>query len=449
MQNGWDGFVPIIHESYVGEWKTGNPDLVYDFASRLKKAPNQYVHVLDDWIENASIAMPKDERRYRALQVSSQVLQDIKLHTLDYYGEGENDWKDIHFHWIKNRNLLKSASGLLLPVREIEYVWASSRQPKPNTSERHFPSFIRWTEDSGLTIQSTILPDTSTPIQSLRRQLKIAIVPLVSSVEDFIWEEINSNNTMKFRVSLKNPEGIISDAKKSIQIAGKKRATLLYFQSYALHLTSEKELGPIIKEVAYKSDGFPWLVVAGSAHTSLKGVNKNRALIFDRDGNEIFHYNKLHPYEISVNEMERYGLPMALNGVPRAEDIDCGIPRFLPIVDTSIGRLAIIICEDLSKTDFVSKLVANLRLDWLIVPVLDGIQRKGKWTARYSQTHASDGTSVLVATSQSLVSAELSSKGDLSKNLGVGLFVKSFNARNIKVLKAKASHNDPVIFTVS
>jgi predicted amidohydrolase len=170
----------------------------------------------------------------------------------------------------------------------------------------------------------------------------------------------------------------------------------------------------------------------------------NRAIVFDAEGREVFRYNKLHPYRMSEAELGRYGLPHVFNGVARTEDITT-LPLWAGVADTPMGRIAVVICEDLANIDFYLPVVKTLAIDWLLVPVLDGAQIDGRWTARKAAAYAEYGTSIVVVTSRSLVEAHRrfeASQGRTVPAPGVALIARL--GGEMHLLDATGTHDRPV-----
>jgi predicted amidohydrolase len=170
-------------------------------------------------------------------------------------------------------------------------------------------------------------------------------------------------------------------------------------------------------------------------------------VVFDSSGEVLFQYNKLHPYKMSVREQTRYSLGDALAQVSRTEDM-LPEPQVFYVAETPVGRIGVMICEDLSNAYRYLPIVHSLALDWLFVPVLDGVQTAERWTAESARVYSREGTTVVVATSLSLVEQhmlQLVAQQPISQR-GVGLVVRP---RQLPyVLESTGDHHDPVIHSI-
>ncbi len=120
------------------------------------------------------------------------------------------------------------------------------------------------------------------------------------------------------------------------------------------------------------------------------------------------------------------------------------------ILDCALGRVAVLICEDLSNQITFGSIVQEFEIDWLFVPVMDGAQTKKRWTAKYAKRFAEDsGTSVLVTTCGALVSAHrayLVSKGqrDPGHLCGLLAFRKPFDLA-VKTFASDLAHDEVTV----
>jgi predicted amidohydrolase len=388
-------------------WR-GSPTIVSSWLNDFIADPHRAASRLDSWVARAHPGK-EQERRYRALQVASAAIAEVGFQI-----EARNDakaWRSLQHHRLSSGNLLRHVQGLLLPVEKKVYPWFWRSNPLLHayrSHRSHFDSFVRWDpsrhpEFAGLKIRVTVLPRSLVPCESLERQLKVAIVPLVPSTADFEWHPTETAGRPSFRVSLRDPGPIITAALEALKKAAAASCDIVVFPELCLTPEAQKEIGAGLFANPKK---YPWLVVAGSAPTpapAQPGAFHNRAIVFNGQGCDVLQHHKLHRYEISRREQDRYGLADVFDEIDRLEDIAVA-PFELEVLDTAIGRIAVVICEDLSAVELLEPLVSELGLDWLLAPVLDGSQTRQRWTARLGERYAERGTALVVATSLGLVS---------------------------------------------
>lgn len=412
--------------------------------------PHSAAAELDQFIKDG-IYLSEEERRYHALLTSAEVFNARGFRWRGYRGEpGAEEWESIRRHWRLNGNLIKDKDieGYLLPMEVMSYQWAWKYDPAPHTPESYFKDFVRWRPSDhpnhpNYNIKVSVIKDSRTLSRWEDRGLRIAVVPLVASVDDFNLDISGDDIALPvFSMSLKDPKAILRAALNAIEASAAEGCDIVIFPELCLTPDIQESLR---KEIHALPGEYPWLVVAGSARTPVaagpEGAYYNQSLVYDNDGLRILTHHKRYHYSMSVTEQERYGLLEAFGHVDRREDMYVE-PFELEILDTDIGRLAILICEDLSVEDFVKPLVVKFGLNWLFVPVLDGCQMPDRWTARLGLNYARFGAGVVVATSLSLAQQHLHSLPDPTGHPGVGTIVVPFEY-SVRILKSSA-HDLPV-----
>jgi predicted amidohydrolase len=447
----YDDFSASFPHGKVDLWHKSGPKIFSDWQADFLTDPHNAAGRLNSWIVSGTEGT-EPWRRYRALEASSDAIADVGFEV-----EARNDaksWRSLQRHWRTTGNLLRKAEGLLLPVEKRVYPWVWRSNPLSHTLQSHradFPSFVRWKpaahpELAGLKIRVNVLSREMVPTESLKRQLKVAVVPLIPTTDQFEWSRTELLGVPSFRVALKNQESIANAALSALSSAANVRCDILVFPELCLTTAMQKAIGDWLYA---NSKGYPWLVVAGSAPTPTRdgsGDLHNRAIVFNGVGWPLMQYHKLHRYEMSRREQDRYGLADVFGEIARIEDIAVD-PLEIGVLDTQVGRMAVVICEDLSAVELLEPLVSGLGLDWLLAPVLDGSQTHERWTARFGRRYAERGSALVVATSLGLVSKHCQSEAAKGNPIpaGVGLVVRPtlFGAQ-LKILTS-ADHAQPAV----
>jgi predicted amidohydrolase len=247
-------------------------------------------------------------------------------------------------------------------------------------------------------------------------------------MDELRFERIDEDNGRRaFRVTLTDPAIVANRATTAVEEAGRTGCDIVLFPELCLTPDGQQRLRAATAAAA-RSWGRPWLVVAGSSHTPAADGFHNRALVIDADGRECLTHNKLFAYQISTREQSRYAIGDALKSEPRDEDIIV-VPRRLQLLECVLGRAAVLICEDLSNVlGTFAPILDRFEIDWLLVPVMDGVQTDARWPANYAMTVANEcGTNVIVATCGALVSAhraDLRQNGQVDPGHACGLLVQ-------------------------
>jgi nitrilase len=108
--------------------------------------------------------------------------------------------------------------------------------------------------------------------------------------------------------------------------------------------------GEVQDFLSSKSRQYNMMVVAGTLPILEQGYDRPfaRCLVFDRKGEQIACYDKVHLFDVDLPGKERY-LESASYHAAELDgfDHDCGIHPNLTVVETPLGRLGLSICYDL------------------------------------------------------------------------------------------------------
>ncbi|NUB12491.1 hypothetical protein GAY28_07085 [Azospirillum brasilense] len=116
---------------------------------------------------------------------------------------------------------------------------------------------------------------------------------------------------------------------------------------------------------------------------------RSTAVLLDRTGAEIFRQTKLHCWDLDADQCRSYDV----RG-PDGRPLDAAKEFIAPgdgvtIVELpNMGRLAVMICEDLGREQPAAWLCRAKLLDWIVTPVMDAGLTEGRW-----QAQAGDGSS--------------------------------------------------------
>lgn len=431
-------------DSVIANWTRNSTATIRTYKERLIDQPHSTAVELDEFVKSGTSMLSAPERRYHALLCAAEVFRSVGVRRVRLAG-GE-EWHLLRRHWQENGNLLSDdVKGYLLPMEPRPHRWAWRYKPQRRTEEDYFKEFVRWRcEDSpNYTIKVSVIPETYVWSGWPNNRLRIGVVPLVGSVEDFdvrFWGE--DVGTPCFSMSVKDSAAVRDDALRALEASAKDGCDIVVFPELCL----TPEIQESLRERLVTLGDYPWLVIAGSARTPVdKGgvtAHYNQALAFDQSGKQKLAHHKQYQYSMTVGEQKRYGLLEAFGQLERMEDMEVE-PFELEILDTDIGRIAVLICEDLSVTHVVERLVIKFGLNWLFVPVLDGCQKPDRWTAHFGRQYAKSGTCVVVATSLSLARQDLSSAGTPGPP-GVGTVVIPQKRGSPVTILASDEHDKPV-----
>lgn len=127
------------------------------------------------------------------------------------------------------------------------------------------------------------------------------------------------------------------------------------------------------------------LVVAGtglSAEISPgSGRPYNEAVIMTAQGDILGVQKKLHPFNMGAGRMQNCSIvpEPGFDGQSHMEDVTGG-DELLILELHGLGRVMLLICEDLEQQTPCGDIALVMRPDWILTPVLDVGQDAGRWT---------------------------------------------------------------------
>jgi predicted amidohydrolase len=141
-----------------------------------------------------------------------------------------------------------------------------------------------------------------------------------------------------------------------------------------------------------------WLLV-GTGPLGADDPPPNRAVLIDRQsGKEILSQDKLSAFILSAKQASEWKLPGKPIDRPAAEHITRG--SAITVLETALGRLAVIICEDLNQsTDWERELI-ECGISHLFAPIFSKPIMRYRWVQQAAERLISDtGAWLIVANS--------------------------------------------------
>jgi predicted amidohydrolase len=141
------------------------------------------------------------------------------------------------------------------------------------------------------------------------------------------------------------------------------------------------------------------LIIAGTGPvTAGDGRPVNRAVVLDRTGQELWSQDKLCDYTLDEATVTLWNLPSMGTG-DLQEYITLG--NQLVVAETTFGRVAILICEDLQRCDSRRVVPRDLGVSHLLVPVFDAPLGAHRWQRFAAENHLKwTGSRVVVSNSR-------------------------------------------------
>jgi len=201
-------------------------------------------------------------------------------------------------------------------------------------------------------------------------EYKIALVPLIVDMGEFIIEySVSVEGKRLFRFTgVKNPDKLSSMMISLIEKLDEKGVGIIIFPELCV---PDEVRNAIANDLKSRHLSNVKLLVVGSFHSSFNGENFNISRTMSCEGNELWQQRKMHPYTLMSYELEGSAASSELGKYNLNEDIAIS-PRILVVRDTPLGRMTILICSDLVRTDPHGKLLQDLYVNCYIVPAMTG-----------------------------------------------------------------------------
>jgi hypothetical protein len=276
-----------------------------------------------------------------------------------------------------------NACGAVLP----RLTWPARPTHQPTMAEA-FTAVIRVSDASWRAISHKRIKG-SQDLPNSRTKIKIAVAPLLHSLQDIDITRIpgcshdpRTDKTIDGyvlgpvdREEIRDRiRGILSTlTKKKVVIGVLPEASLCnsllaYWQDLLRQLDQDLKVGPR----RY------WILVGTGpiGEPDPAGRHSNRAVVLDQSGEEVFSQDKVRDFSLTPQTIKTWGLSNKLDDSALAvEWINRGSK--IEVRESFAGRFAILICEDITGSDWKS-ILEDCGVSHLLVPIFAG-PLKDKW----------------------------------------------------------------------
>jgi predicted amidohydrolase len=154
----------------------------------------------------------------------------------------------------------------------------------------------------------------------------------------------------------------------------------------------------LVRDRPAPSSQLKWLLV-GTGPTTADDPPINEAVIIDRvTGDIILRQRKVFRFTLTAAQLDEWALDDLLGAEPITEDLTAG--ESISVIESAIGRIAILVCEDLARVmDFGPGLRA-LGISHVFAPVFSKETKPHHWEHAKAKEYATEtGAEVTVVNS--------------------------------------------------
>ncbi|MCP4657728.1 MAG: hypothetical protein GY856_20160 [bacterium] len=268
--------------------------------------------------------------------------------------------------------------------------------------------------------------------------LRVALIPLAERAEDLVLEARRRGEScwLDVRPAAEREEGLAEKAAEALRLASKQGAQVAVLPELVVSAPVRRAIFETLEQLVNETQGLPrlQLVVAGSGLSEERhpesGMPYNECIVFGREGRELWRQRKLNHYSVPGAVLESCGVEVPETEAGYRERFHAG--RVLQVRDSALGRMAVLICQDLYEFEPGERLLDQLRPDWVFCPVLDGEIRVGRWTHQRANPIADrHGVSTVVVNSLSRAVRENPDR----LRLGFGLCVDAGHPFNYRITR--------------
>jgi predicted amidohydrolase len=256
---------------------------------------------------------------------------------------------------------------------------------------------------------------------------RVGFVPLAQGLDDISFELRVQHGDYWYDTKVGRFDDRLDEAVRRLCAEG---CHVIVLSEMALHADSLEFLKRSVRRYALGSDVA--LVLAGSMRSVSPGgaMPSNECVVMDHGGREIFRQRKLSRWNLDKALCSRYHFQLE-PGVNRLKEyIEPGTE--LTIVEQDgLGRLAALICEDLSRTQPGDWVRRNLLLELQFTPVLDGGFDNQRWTTRSGVDACLKGgcrvivsNSVTLTSRQNVANVNMGAPERVVSSCGIGLLIE-------------------------
>jgi predicted amidohydrolase len=158
----------------------------------------------------------------------------------------------------------------------------------------------------------------------------------------------------------------------------------------------------VISNRAPRESNLRWIFVGTGAIAPDRDPPTNTGVLLDRlTGEVLLRQDKMHPFVLVPDQIQAWGLGDYVGYEMTREDISCG--EKIAIAESRLGRLVVMICEDLARTMTLGPLMLTHGTSHALCPVLSDEIELHHWEHNKAKDYADQiGTQVIVANSRAI-----------------------------------------------
>lgn len=241
------------------------------------------------------------------------------------------------------------------------------------------------------------------------RPLRVAFVPTLDEVDDVAFQPVRRGGALRFSVRL--------DAGKQARMAARMSDLITSMELDGVEVAlfpetcAEASLVEALRQALFanhrackRAPGLR-LVFVGRLDS---GAQENAVVVLSGAGQTLLVQRKQQPWRLNAFQQARYGLQDVLleatRPVDRDEDILLSQPPMMCVLDDpGLGRIAILICEDLARCDPARRIATDVGPSYVIGPVMDFSLEPERWACKAAEALAGEPSAIVFIVNSSVL----------------------------------------------
>jgi predicted amidohydrolase len=234
--------------------------------------------------------------------------------------------------------------------------------------------------------------------------LRVATAPVIRRPDELVWEVQERSGLRFYRIHPADREPTRARVEKVVAAWDEHDVTIGVAPELCLSRALLERWQVVLRGRQGAGASRLRVVLAGSGRLDDSSPPANEAVLLDaRTGEVLVRQRKVHPFNLSPQDLELWGLTDRLTA-PIDEDLSRG--ERVCVVEAGGARLAILVCEDLARLHAFAAALHAHGVSLILVPVFARPTKDRRWERARAEVY-SDAIGSTVVVANSLVIAEI------------------------------------------
>lgn len=261
----------------------------------------------------------------------------------------------------------------------------------------------------GRKIDHGLIPNVHQPYFHPEQEIKVACAPFLADITELGITFRHDNGTATYRLAPRSVSPTV-EAELTARMTAvidkmdQAQARIGVLPEGCLSQSLLDRWRTVARETYTNGKPLRWLLL-GSGPVDGGDPPRNRAVLVDRrSGETVLVHDKIERFTLDSTQVRNWRLP----DVPKADrfDEDISVGSTIQVRDSALGRLAVVICQDMTSTTTWERELMALGLSHLFVPIFSKPILRYRWEHHAAARMVAElGTWVVVSNSLAVANA--------------------------------------------